>query len=96
MFVYDFIGNASGGSDTAWFVMDGGRHELNFFWRIKPEFKWDEDFDTFVAKYRGYMRYSFGYSDWKVLLVPLVCKQVCVRLKHTVHTTLSSDKWLLI
>lgn len=65
VFVYDFIGNASGGSDTAWFVMDGGRHELNFFWRIKPEFKWDEDFDTFVAKYRGYMRYSFGYSDWR-------------------------------
>ena len=35
-----------------------GKHELNFFWRIRPEFKWQEDFDTFVAKYRGYMRYS--------------------------------------
>lgn len=63
--VYDYIGAASGGSDTAWFVQDPNMHELNFFWRIKPEFKWDEDFDTFVAKYRGYMRFSYGVSDWR-------------------------------
>lgn len=63
--VYDFIGEAAGGSDTAWFVVDGSQHELNFFWRVKPEFKWAEDFDTFVAKYRGYMRFSYGYSDWR-------------------------------
>ena len=25
----------------------------------------EEDFDTFVAKYRGYMRYSYGFSDWR-------------------------------
>ena len=66
--VYDYIGAASGGSDTAWFIMDSGRHELNFFWRIKPEFKWDEDFDTFVSKYRGYMRFSYGVSDWRGVL----------------------------
>ena len=52
-------------SDTAWFVMDSKRHELNFFWRVRPEFKREEDFDTLVAKYRGYMRYSYGYSDWR-------------------------------
>jgi hypothetical protein len=62
---YDFLSAAAGGSDTAWYVIDGGRHEMNFFWRIKPEFKWDEDFDTFVAKYRGYMRFSHGVSDWR-------------------------------
>ncbi len=66
--VMDYLGAAAGGSDTAWFLQDGGRHELNFFWRIRPEFKWDEDFDTFVAKYRGYMRYSFGVSDWRGLV----------------------------
>ena len=48
-----------------WFLQDGSRHELNFFWRVKPEFKNEEDFDTFVAKYRGYMRYSYGFSDWR-------------------------------
>ena len=63
--VLDYLGAVAGGSDTAWYILDSNQHELNFFWRIKPEFKWDEDFDTFVAKYRGYMRYSYGVSDWR-------------------------------
>jgi phage major head subunit gpT-like protein len=62
--VIDYLGSANGGSDTQWFII-ADEHEMNFFWRVKPEFKWDEDFDTFVAKYRGYMRYSFGVSDWR-------------------------------
>lgn len=66
--VWDFIGAAAGGSDTAWYLLDGSRHELNYFWRVKPEFKWAEDFDTFVAKYRGYMRFSYGASDWRGLV----------------------------
>lgn len=63
--VMDYLAKTAGGSDTAWFLQDGTRHELNFFWRVKPEFKNEEDFDTFVAKYRGYMRYSYGFSDWR-------------------------------
>lgn len=55
-------------STTAWFVMDSKRHQLNFFWRTKPEFKREEDFDSLVAKYRGYMRYSLGYSDFRGLV----------------------------
>lgn len=66
--VNDYLSAAAGGSDTAWFLQDGSRHELNFFWRVHPEFKWEEDFDTFVSKYRGYMRYSYGYSDWRGLV----------------------------
>lgn len=66
--VMDYLSEAAGGSDTHWFLQDGSRHELNFFWRVKPEFKWEEDFDTFVSKYRGYMRYSFGISDWRGLI----------------------------
>jgi phage major head subunit gpT-like protein len=64
----DFLSAAAGGSDTHWFLQDGSRHEMNFFWRVRPEFKWEEDFDTFVAKYRGYMRYSYGVSDWRGLI----------------------------
>lgn len=52
-------------SSTAWFLMDSKRAQLNFFWRVRPEFKRDEDFDTLVAKYRGYMRYSLGASDFR-------------------------------
>ena len=63
--VYDYIGAAAGGSDTAWYLQDPAVSQLNFFWRVKPEFKQQEDFDTFVAKYRGYMRFSYGYSDWR-------------------------------
>lgn len=32
--VMDYLGTANGGSDTAWFIMDSKRHELNFFWRV--------------------------------------------------------------
>ena len=63
--VYDYMGAANGGSDTAWFIMDPTLAQINFFWRVKPEFKWGEDFDTFVAKYRAYMRFSYGVSDWR-------------------------------
>ena len=66
--VMDYLSEAAGGSDTHWFLQDGSRHEMNFFWRIKPEFKWEEDFDTYVAKYRGYMRYSYGVSDWRGII----------------------------
>ncbi len=66
--VMDYLSAAAGGSDTHWFLQDGSRHELNFFWRVRPEFKWEEDFDNFVSKYRGYMRYSMGVSDWRGLV----------------------------
>lgn len=58
--VYDYLT-----SDTAWFIQDSNISELNFFWRVKPEFKHEEDFDTLEAKYRGYMRYSYGVSDFR-------------------------------
>jgi hypothetical protein len=52
-------------SNTSWFLLDPSVHELNFFWRKKLEFKQDEDFSTMQAKYRGYMRFSAGYSDYR-------------------------------
>lgn len=52
-------------SPTAFFVADSSLHQLWFFWRVKPEFKGEENFDTMVAKYRGYLRFSVGYSDWR-------------------------------
>lgn len=66
--VMDYLSASAGGSDTCWFLQDGSRHEMTFFWRVKPEFKWEESFDTFVSKYRGYMRYSMGFSDWRGMI----------------------------
>lgn len=56
-------------TDTnAWFLQDPTYSELNFFWRVKPEFKGAENFDNMVAKYRGYLRFSCGYSDYRGLI----------------------------
>ena len=52
-------------SATNWFIMDPAVAQLNFFWRKKLEFKNMEDFDTMQAKYRAYMRFSCGYSDYR-------------------------------
>jgi phage major head subunit gpT-like protein len=52
-------------SATAWWIQDPRFDNLVFFWRVKPEYKREENFDTMVAKYRGYMRFVAGYSDWR-------------------------------
>ena len=52
-------------SSTNWWIIDPNIIELNFFWRKKLEFKNMEDFDTMQAKYRAYMRFSAGYSDYR-------------------------------
>jgi len=52
----------------AWFLQDPVLHEMNFFWRIKPEFKRVTNEETMIAKFIGYMRFSVGYSDWRGML----------------------------
>lgn len=52
-------------SNTSWFLLDPTVAELNFFWRKRLEFQNTTDFDTMQAKYRGYMRFSAGYSDYR-------------------------------
>jgi len=54
-------------SSTAWFLLDSSQHELNWFWRIKPEFKQDNSFDTGMALFKARMRNSVGWSDWRGL-----------------------------
>lgn len=53
-----------------WFMMDTRAKSDMVFWidRIPVEFGFVEDFDTLVAKWRGYSRYSMGYTDWRWLL----------------------------
>lgn len=58
--VNDFLTDANN-----WFIQDPNLSELIFFWRVRPEFARESDFDTIIAKYRGYMRFSVGYSDWR-------------------------------
>jgi phage major head subunit gpT-like protein len=51
-----------------WFLMDSQIHQLNWFWREKLSFKNETDFDTDVAKYKGRMRFSYGWSDHRGIL----------------------------
>lgn len=51
-----------------WFMADSRlmRLFLNWFDRVPMEFAADPTSDySLVAKYRGYMRYSYGWSDWR-------------------------------
>lgn len=50
-----------------WFFIDSRLAKQFLIWcdRIAPEFNYDRDFDTFVAKWSVYMRYGAGYGDWK-------------------------------
>ena len=52
---------------NAWFMIDSTlmKSHLIWQWRIRPEFAQADDFDGLTAKYRGYMRYGIGWTDWK-------------------------------
>jgi len=52
---------------NAWFLIDSTlmKQHLIWQWRIRPEFAQAEDFDGLTAKFRGYMRYGIGWTDWR-------------------------------
>lgn len=52
-------------STTAWFLMDKSNKLLNWFWRIRPEFKNDYNFDADAALYKVRVRFAYGWSDWR-------------------------------
>ena len=53
----------------AWFLMVSVlmKQHLIWQWRIRPEFSQSEDFYGRTAKYRGYMRYGIGWTDWRFI-----------------------------
>lgn len=50
-----------------WWMADGTQRQENAFWvdRVPSEFAMVEDFDTLVAKWRGYARYGYVWVDWR-------------------------------
>jgi hypothetical protein len=65
--VWDFIGAAGGGSDTAFFIVDSKMNPLNWFWRQRPELDRNVDFDTKNIEYSVDARWSCGFSTWRGL-----------------------------
>ena len=47
----------------AWFITTDVPNGLTWFWRRKPEFTKDNDFDTENAKFKTTMRFSHGWTD---------------------------------
>lgn len=48
---------------NTWFVRTNIPNGMQFFWRNKPSFDQDNDFDTKNAKAASYMRFSVGCTD---------------------------------
>jgi hypothetical protein len=53
-----------------WWLHDTGLRRKSLFWidRVMKEFGRAEAFDTFIAKFRVYQRYSFAWVDWRFVL----------------------------
>lgn len=51
-----------------WFLLDSTMNPLNFFWREKLNFKSDTNFDNDAQKYKGRMRFSYGWTDHRGIL----------------------------
>lgn len=50
-----------------WFMADSRMRKMSLEWfdRVAPEFAMVEDFETLIGKWRGYMRYSYLWRDWR-------------------------------
>ncbi len=61
LIVWDYLED-----DGRWFMADSRymQRYLKWYDRVPLEFAMAEEFDELVAKYRAYMRYSAGWSDW--------------------------------
>jgi phage major head subunit gpT-like protein len=50
-----------------WFLRDGSVAANCLFWRVKPMFRSEGDFDSGNGKFQGRMRFKAGWSDWRGL-----------------------------
>ena len=58
--------DGNGNNKSPWFLIDSKYMKMFLKWydRVPLEFAMEEDFDSLVAKFRAYMRYNAGWSDW--------------------------------
>jgi hypothetical protein len=57
-----------------WFMLDSKLCKMFLIWwdRIKPEFNYDRDFETYQAKWSVYTRYNVDFYDWRPVYGHLV------------------------
>jgi phage major head subunit gpT-like protein len=66
--VWDYLGAAAGGSDTAWFLMSEGDHQLSWGWRHQPSVKRlgeEVGAKNQVYYWQYYFRAAYGWRDWR-------------------------------
>lgn len=53
-----------------WYMVDYNKMKDQLYWynRIPTEFGNTQDFDSFIRKYRGYFRISYGHKDWRWII----------------------------
>lgn len=53
-----------------WWMMDSRMRQQSLFWldRVAPEFAFVEDFDSLIAKWRGYGRWGNAWIRWHWIL----------------------------
>lgn len=53
-------------STTAWFLLGTkGDHLITWNWRVRPQLKMDNSFDSDAALWKVRTRFSYGWSDWR-------------------------------
>lgn len=53
-------------STTAWFLLGSkGDHLITWNWRVRPQLKQDNSFDSDAALWKVRTRFSYGWSDWR-------------------------------
>lgn len=66
--VWDYLGAAAGGSDTAWFLLSSQDHQISWGWRRKPAVKKLEEAvgaKNEIAYWKMSFRAAYGWRDWR-------------------------------
>lgn len=61
--VYDMAGTQ--GSDTAWFLIARGVHNLKLIWDVRPSYKMWEEEDTNTLYTQVYLSLKNTWTDWR-------------------------------
>jgi hypothetical protein len=60
----DYLGVRYLTDADSWFLLSM-EHDLNFFWRTRPETAEADEFSTGDALFKTFARYSKGFSEWR-------------------------------
>jgi hypothetical protein len=66
--VWDYLGAAAGGSDTAWYLVSSQDHNISWGWRHQPSVNRLADAvgaKNQVAYWQYYFRAAYGWLDWR-------------------------------